>query len=63
MFQDGRPYPVFVAKAAKREATPFAKFEEATKRIFQVPKREVEKAELRKKKEREAREAEQRDRT
>ncbi len=44
-----------MADAAK--ATPWEKFEEATKRIFQVPKREVEKAELRKKKEREAREA------
>lgn len=37
--------------------TPFEKFEEATKRLFKVPKREVEKAELRKRKEREAREA------
>ena len=39
------------------EMTAFENFEEATKRIFQVPKREVDKAELRKKKEREAREA------
>lgn len=37
--------------------TLFDKFEEGTKRIFQIPKREVEKGELRKKKEREAREA------
>jgi hypothetical protein len=45
-----------MADAAK--PTPFEKFEEATKRIFKVSKRDVEKAELRKKKEREAREAE-----
>ena len=44
-----------MADAAK--PTPFEKFEEATKRIFQVPKGEVEKAELRKKKELEARDA------
>ena len=47
-----------MADAAK--PTPFEKFEEATKRIFQVPKREVEKAELRKKKERDAKEADRR---
>lgn len=41
--------------------TPFERFEDAAKRIFSVPKKEVEKAELRKKKEREAREAQQRD--
>lgn len=43
-----------VGKAERREPTPFEKFEEAARRIFQVPKREVEKAEVRKKKEREA---------
>ena len=42
-----------MAEAAK--PTPFEKFEEATKRIFKVSKRDLEKAELRKK-EREARE-------
>ena len=44
-----------MAEAAK--PTPFDKFEEATKRIFKVSKRDLEKAELRRKKEREAREA------
>jgi hypothetical protein len=37
--------------------TPFEKFEEAAKRFLSVPKKDVEKAELRKRKEREAREA------
>lgn len=53
-----RPYPVLMAKADRSEPTPFEKFEEAARRIFQVPKRDVEKAELRRKKEKEAREAE-----
>lgn len=52
-----RAYPVPMAKAARPEPTPFERFQEAAKAIFQVPKREVDKAELRKKKEREAREA------
>ena len=38
-------------------STPFERFEEAAKRIFSVPKKDLEKAELRKRKEREAREA------
>lgn len=38
--------------------SPFEKFEDAARRIFSVPKKDVEKAELQKKKEREAREAE-----
>jgi hypothetical protein len=42
---------------AKPEPTPFEKFEDAARRIFSVPKKDVEKAELRAKKEREAREA------
>lgn len=46
-----------MAKSEPAKPTPFERFEEAAKRIFQVPKREVEKAELRRKKEREAREA------
>jgi hypothetical protein len=46
-----------MAEAAKPEPSPFEKFEEATRRLLQVSKREVEKAELRRKKEREAREA------
>lgn len=37
--------------------TPFERFEEGLKRIFSVPKKDMDKAELRKKKEREAREA------
>lgn len=40
-----------------KEPTPFERFEEATKRLFQVSKKDVDKAELRAKKEREAREA------
>ena len=40
----------------------FEGFEEAAKRIFSVPKKDLEKAELRKRKEREAREAERRER-
>ena len=50
-----RAYPVSVAKAER--PTPFEKFEDAAKRIFSVPKKDLEKAELRKRKEREAREA------
>lgn len=46
-----------MAEAKTPEPTPFEKFEDAARRIFQVPKKEVEKAELRQKKEREAREA------
>lgn len=46
-----------MAKAERPQPTPFEKFEEAAKRIFSVPKRDLEKAELRRKKEREAREA------
>lgn len=45
-------------KAAKPEPTPFEKFEEATKRLFKVSKKDVAKAELRAKKESEARNAE-----
>ena len=50
----GRPYPCGMAKAAKPEPTPFERFEEATRRLLSVPKKDVEKAELRSKKEREA---------
>lgn len=56
MFRDRRPYPFLMAKADPHR-TPFERFEEAARRIFQVPKKDVEKAELRRKKEREAREA------
>lgn len=42
----------------KREQTPFERFEEAAKRLFWVPKDEVEKAERRAKKEHEAKRAE-----
>ena len=45
-----------MTKSEPAKPTPFEKFEEATKRIFQVSKRDLEKAELRKRKEREARE-------
>ena len=38
-------------------ASSFKKFEEAAKRIFSVPKKDLDKAELRKRKEKEAREA------
>lgn len=55
----GGPILFVVAKAERPEPTPFEKFEEAARRIFQVPKKEVENAELRRKKEREAREADQ----
>ena len=41
-----------------QEETPYEKFEEATKRIFSVSKKDLEKAELRRKKEREARASE-----
>lgn len=51
-----RPYPVLMAKADPNR-TPFEKFEDAARRIFSVPKKEIDKAERRKKKEREAREA------
>jgi hypothetical protein len=47
-----------VAKAEGPERAPFECFEDASRRVFRVPKKEVEKAELRKKKEKEAREAE-----
>jgi hypothetical protein len=40
-----------------QRTTPFERFEEATRHLLQVPKREVEKAELRAKKEREAKRA------
>lgn len=53
----GRAYPVVVAKAVRPQPSPFEKFEEVAKRIFSVPKKDLEKAELRKRKEREAREA------
>lgn len=43
------PYNAFMNKNEPARPTPFERFEVATKRIFQVPKREVEKAELRKK--------------
>ncbi len=49
-----------MAKAERPDPTPFERFEDAAKRIFQVPKRDVDKAELRGKKEREAREADKR---
>lgn len=39
---------------AKSERTHFERFEEATRHTFSVPKKEVDKAELRRKKEREA---------
>jgi len=55
-----RPYNAVVAKADAPKPTPFEKFEEAARRIFSVPKKDVEKAELRRKKEREAREADER---
>ncbi|MDQ3879017.1 MAG: hypothetical protein M3290_11820 [Actinomycetota bacterium] len=42
----------------KREQTPFERFQEAARRLFQVPKTHVERAELRERKEREAREGE-----
>ena len=48
--------PILLSMADAAKPTPFEKFEKITKQIFQVPKREVEKAELLKKKEREARE-------
>lgn len=44
-----------MAKAERPARTPFERFEDAAKAIFKVPKREVEKAELRRKKERKAR--------
>jgi hypothetical protein len=48
---------VLVAKSEPTKPTPFERFEEAAKRIFSVPKKDVEKAERRRKKEREAQEA------
>ena len=47
-----------MAKAERPGPTPFERFEDAARRLFQVPKKDVDKAELRRKKEREAREAE-----
>jgi hypothetical protein len=46
-----------MAEAKRPEPTPFERFEEATRRLLSIPKREVEKAELRAKKEREAKRA------
>jgi hypothetical protein len=46
-----------MAKAERPEPTPAERFMDTARRLFQVPKAEVEKAELRRKKEREAREA------
>lgn len=48
------PYNAFMAKAETPEPAPFERFEEAAKRIFSVPKKDLEKAELRRKKEQEA---------
>ena len=46
-----------MAKAERPEPTPFERFEDMARRLFQVPKREADKAALREKKAREAREA------
>lgn len=46
---------------AERQPTPFERFEEAAKAIFRVPKKDLDKAELRKRKEQEAREADRRE--
>lgn len=52
-------YPEAMPDAPKKpEPTPFEKFEDAARRIFQVPKKEADKAALRERKAREAREAE-----
>jgi len=48
------------SEGSSARPTPFERFEEATKRLFRVSKKDVDKAELRAKKEREAREAEKR---
>jgi hypothetical protein len=48
-----------MAEADRPHLTPFERFEEATKRLFQVSKKDVDKAELRAKKEKEAREGDQ----
>jgi hypothetical protein len=48
-----------MAEAAKPEPTPFERFEEATRRLLSIPKKDVEKAELRRKKEREAKRTDQ----
>ncbi len=47
-----------MAKADRPEPTSFEKFEDVARRIFQVPKKEADKAALREKKAHEAREAE-----
>lgn len=46
-----------MANADTPEPTPFEKFEDVARRIFQVPKKEADKAALREKKAREAQEA------
>ncbi len=51
-------YPDSMPDPKKREQTPFERFQEAARRLFQVPKTHVERAELRERKEREAREGE-----
>jgi hypothetical protein len=48
---------VWIGGKDQADASPFGRFEEATRHLLQVPKREAEKAELRAKKEREARKA------
>lgn len=47
-----------MAKAERPEPTPFERFEDVARRLFQVPKKETDKATLRERKAREAREAE-----
>ena len=47
---------------AEDKPTPFEKFEDVARRLFQVPKKEADKAALRERKAREAREAERRSR-
>lgn len=49
-----------MAKAERPQPTSFEKFEDMARRIFQVPKKEADKAALRERKAREAREAERR---
>jgi hypothetical protein len=48
-----------VAKAERPEPTPAERFMDTARKLFQVPKEEVRKAELRRKKERDARRTEQ----
>ena len=48
------------ASSGKPSPSPFEKFEDVARRIFQVPKKEADKAALRERKAREAREADKR---